>query len=246
MELRETVVNGVALRESGETLCLSTDALLLSAFIRKNGKAHALELGAGSGVISLLLAKRGAFRRITAVEIQKELARLCGNNVTNNGFSDVIDTKCADVRELSQSVIGGVSVIYANPPYMEVGRGRESESHSRNVARHEVCGGMREFTDCAGRLLKTGGRYYTVYRPDRLETLFASLKENRLSPKRMTFVTLDAEHSPSSVLTEAVKDGSQSLFLTPVLYLKKPDGSDSENAKFIYENGVFPSEFFRI
>ena len=243
MEIRETVIGGMVLRESGESLCLGTDALLLSAYIRKNSKARALELGAGSGVISLLLAKRGTLRNITAVEIQKELSMLCELNIKKNGLSDTVRAMCSDVRELKQTDVGGVSVIYANPPYMKVGHGRENDSHLRNAARHEVYGGMNEFTECAGRLLKTGGRYYTVYRPDRLETLFSSLRDNRLCPKRMTFVALDTGHSPSSVLTEAVKDGSQSLYLTPTLYLKNPDGTDSGDIKYIYETGVFPDKF---
>ena len=244
MEIRNTLIGDISLRESTESLCLGTDSLLLSAYIRKNSGAMAIELGAGSGVVSLLVAKRKTLGHIKAVEIQKEHSRLCALNITENGLGGAIEALCADARSLRPEDFPGISVIFANPPYMETGRGKESVSLSRNASRHEVFGGMREFAACAGRILKTGGRFYTVYRPDRLVTLFRSLSENRFSPKRMTFISLDPGHAPSSVLTEAVKDGSESLYITPTLYLKSADGCYSADAAYIYENGVFPPVFF--
>lgn len=242
METRVNEMGRLSLTESRDALCIGTDAVLLAAYVKRNTSANAFELGAGSGAISLLVAKRGKFKKITAVEIQPELAEICNNNAEENGLSDIVRTVCVDLRSLNAAEYSAVGVVFANPPYMKNDAGRVSPSSARQASRHEVFGGIKEFCACAGKLLKTGGRFYTVYRPDRLESLMASLAEYGFTPKRMTFVSSDEYHEPSVVLTEAVKDAKESLFITPPLFLTK-DGKATEEAEYIYENGEFPERF---
>lgn len=240
--IRKTTAFELELTESENTLMLGTDAVLLSAYIKENKRASALEMGAGSGVISLLLAKRACFSHIYALEIQNELVKIMEQNVAANGFDKVITPVCADVRSVNNDIYKGVSVIFANPPYMKEGAGKISPSDSKQMARHEMSGGVYDFCQTASKILKTGGRLYLVYRPDRLETLMHSLKSFGFAPKRMTFVHSDCEHSPSSVLVEAVLDGKESLNITKPLFLSV-NGSESEDCKYVYENGRFPEKF---
>ena len=244
METKKTEIDGIKITESKNTQLFGTDALMLSAYIRKNPSALAAELGAGSGAISVILAERGAFKHIKAIEIQEELHRICKDNIEKNGLSEKIIPVCADIRELSPVQLSGVSVIFANPPYMRVGDGKESPESSKQIARHEVFGGVKEFVSFAGRTLKTGGRLYLVYRPDRLETLMRALEESGFAVKRMTFVAADRYHEPSSVLVEAIRGGKESLYLTPCLFLTDESGKETEEASYIYKNGVFPNKFF--
>ena len=231
------------LTESMETLRLGTDALLLSAYIKASGNASALEIGAGNGSVSMLVAKRGCFKSIFALEIQKELCEIMKANVLHNGFEGKISPVNADIRTVNPELYQGVSVIFSNPPYMREGCGKSSPASSKQIARHEVYGGVADFCSAAAKILKTGGRLYLVYRPDRLETLMHALRSNGFSPKRMTFVHADCEHSPSSVLTESVLGGNEGLYVTRPLFLKE-NGRDTEDCGFIYENRVFPDSFF--
>lgn len=242
MKTRSNETGSLTFTESSDALCLGTDALLLAAFLKRDVRGSAVELGAGSGAISLIAAKRGRFKKIKAVEIQPELAELCQKNVVENGLSDVIETVCADLRELNAATCIGARAVFANPPYMRIESGKTSPSAARRASRHEVFGGINEFCACAGKLLKTGGRFYTVYRPDRLESLMSALREHGFSPKRMTFVASDTEHEPSIVLTEAVKDAGEALFITPTLFLSN-GGEATADARYIYENGAFPEKF---
>ena len=244
MKTKNTEIDGIRLTESKSTQLFGTDAFLLSAYVRKNPSAIAAELGAGSGAISLILADRGTFKSIKTVEIQPELCALCKDNIEKNGLTDKVTAICADIRTLSPSELSGTSVIFANPPYMRVGDGRESPESSKQTARHEVFGGAREFVSFAGRVLKTGGRLYIVYRPDRLETLMRAFDESGFAVKRMTFVSSDEAHEPSSVLAEAIRGGRESLYITPNLFLTDGKGNETEDAVYIYQNGVFPKKFF--
>ncbi len=252
MEQFTTPINGsLTLIQHKEMLTYGTDAYLLFAYLRKKAKGRAVELGAGSGVISLLAASAGKFAQITAVEVQPEQANICAKNAEANGLSDKVIALCANVKELTPAMIGGeVDAVFANPPYMTVGSGKANLSDAKYIARHEVLGTIADFASATSRILKFGGSFYAVWRPDRLPALFSALTDANLVPKRMTAVCADAATAPSLVLVEARKGGAaDGFFLTrPLLLHENAKASplvDTPDCKSIYENGDFPHEYVR-
>ena len=224
------------------TLSFGTDAFLLSAFCRPAKRSRALELGAGNGIVSLLLAARGRFSHITATEIQPEMAELTKKNVALNHLESAITVLETDVRPLRADTLGGeVGVVFSNPPYMKTSSGHASPSSAKQTARHETDGGIAEFALAAARCLKYGGLFYTVYRPDRLSSLMDALKAAGLSPKRMVFVHDHPEAAPAMVLTEAKCGAAEGLTILPPLFLHtvKGDTALSPRAKRIYDTGSF-------
>jgi len=221
-------------------LAFGTDAYLLSAFLRPAPRARALELGCGNGVISLLAATRGRFQHIIAAEIQAEMAALSARNVALNGLDGRITVRHADIRTLTPAALGGeVDAVFANPPYMKTDSGAASPHTALQIARHECEGGMREFAAAAAKCLKYGGLFYTVYRPDRLESLFEALKVSGFSPKRMLFVHDTPQAAPSMVLTEAKRGAAEGLTLLPPLFLHTVAGDTAltPRAQRIYDAG---------
>ena len=238
----DEVNDHIRLIQKSRALAFGTDAFLLSAFLRPAPRAHAVELGCGNGIISLLAMTRGRFSRITALEIQPEMAELSMRNVTLNSLDARITVKQGDVRRLRPAELGGeVEVAFANPPYMREDSGFASQSQSKQTARHETEGGIAEFAAAAGRCLKYGGLFYVVYRPDRLESLFAALSEAHLAPKRMIFVHDHPNAAPSMVLLEAKKGAGEGLVIAPPLFLHDHPGQAelSKRAQEIYDNGTF-------
>ncbi len=226
---REDKVNeNITLIQKKNGLTFGTDAYLLAAFVRPDKQALCVDLGSGTGIIPLLLCKRDKVARAIGVEIQQEFASLIDRNAARNDLPDRLISLCLDVRELTQMRVGRVlgkeqggcaDIVVANPPYMRVGNGRRNEADAKYIARHEVCGGIEEFCHAAARVLRYGGSFYIVYRPDRLSELMAALHKHALEPKRMTFVHADAESEPSMVLIEARAGGNASLTITPPLML---------------------------
>jgi tRNA1Val (adenine37-N6)-methyltransferase len=104
-----------------------------------------------------------------------------------------------------------------------------------------VAGGIEDFAAAAERCLKYGGLFYTVYRPDRLESLFAALERHHLAPKRMVFVHDHPNKEPSMVLTEAKRGAGEGLTLLPPLLLHDLDENGtplrhlSQKAQQIYD-----------
>jgi len=241
-ERLDEVNEDLVLIQKKNALAFGTDAFLLSAFLRPATRERAVELGCGNGIISLLAATRGRFSHITAVEIQAQMADLAARNVACNHLSDRVLVLESDVRLLNAATLGGeVGVVFANPPYMRTDSGAASPYGAKEIARHETKGGIREFAAAAARTLKYGGLFYTVYRPDRIEALFAALREHKLAPKRMVLVQDHPEAPPSMLLLESKLGAAEGLVLLPTLCLheKRGDKALSPRAAAIYENGIF-------
>lgn len=241
-ERLDEVNEDLVLIQKKNALAFGTDAFLLSAFLRPATRERAVELGCGNGIISLLAAARGRFSHITAIEIQTQMAELAARNVTCNHLNERISVLEKDVRLLNAAALGGeVGVVFANPPYMRADSGAASPYGAKETARHEIEGGIREFAAAAARCLKYGGLFYTVYRPDRAETLFAALREQRLAPKRMVLVQDHPEAPPSMLLLESKLGAAEGLVLLPTICLHEKRGEKalSHRAAAIYETGIF-------
>ena len=113
----------------------------------------------------------------------------------------------------------------------------------KNIARHETCGSIYDFCAAASRVLKHGGYFYCVYRPDRLCDLLDALRSNALEAKRITFVHARIDLDPCLVLIEAKKGAGASVKVTKPLIMYNSDQSYSDDLNFIYENGEFDEKY---
>jgi tRNA1Val (adenine37-N6)-methyltransferase len=230
----------LSLIQRKDGLNYGTDALLLAAYIKAKSNGKAVELGGGTGVISLLLAARNKFAHIDVLEIQQDFAELCRRNVTLNSLQDKISVYCRDVRKLNANELGAeVDAVFSNPPYMKAGTGKGNDSHAKTVARHEIEGGILDFCKCAARLLKFSGSFYCVWRPERLPDLICAMREAGLEPKELTFVCAEAEKAPSLLLCRASKGGSPTMAVTKPLIIYKSGTRDyTEAMKNVFDSGV--------
>ena len=130
---------------------------------------------------------------------------------------------------------------------MKTNSGRKCEAEKKNIARHEVFGDIFDFCRSAKRLLKFGGTFAVVYRPDRLLDLTTAMRECGIEPKKMTFVHADTKSEPSMVLILAKAGGKCGLLVTRplIIYTDAHHKEYSEDMKYIMDNGSFPEGFAR-
>lgn len=241
-ERLDYVNENISLIQKKDGLTFGTDAFLLASFIKSTPKKLGAELGSGTGIISLLLAQRSKLAKIKAIEIQKDFADLTKRNVLLNSLEEKISVINDDIRSLSPELLGGeLDVVFSNPPYMKTTSGKRNDNDYKYIARHEECGDINDFCAAAFRLLKHGGKFYVVWRPDRICDLFYALRANRLEPKIITFVQADAESEPSMVLVSATKGGASGAKLTAPLLLYKDNEHKimSDSANKIYDTLSF-------
>lgn len=244
MERCDFVNDKLKLIQETDGLTFGTDALLLAGYI--NGKyKRGCEFGSGSGIISMLLLTREKLDLAIALEVQEEYARLSSRNAELNGLTNRMQVIHSDVREYKSDF--EFDIVYTNPPYMKTSSGRSNALEKKNIARHEVCGDIYDFCEAARRMLKFGGCFAAVYRPDRLIDLIDAMRKNRIEPKRITFVHADTESEPSMALIEGKAGGRCGLTVTKplIIYADKSHEIYSEDMNYIMENGSFPSAYKR-
>ncbi len=235
------VNDDIALIEHKDGLTFGTDALLLAGYIEKNGK-RALEIGGGTGIISLLTLKRNKFDSVDCCEIQETFCDIIKRNAALAALEDRLTVLNLDIRDYKSNK--QYDTLFTNPPYMLVS-GRRNENDKKNIARHELNGGICDFLLAAKRLLKFGGRFYAVYRPDRLADLLFAMKSASIEPKRITFVYADCLSEPSMVLTEGRMGGKSGMKVTRplIIYKDKEHTQESADMEYILKNGSFPDDF---
>jgi tRNA1Val (adenine37-N6)-methyltransferase len=213
----------------------SLDPLLLCDFatIGEEG-ARVIDLGAGSGIIPLLLARKSVCAKIVGVELQEEMASLAGRNVVLNGLSDRIEIIGADILSLRDRFpVSSFDLVTANPPYRKPGSGKISPKTGRDKARHETTATLMDFLEAAKYLVKPTGTIVFTYLPIRFAEFCATAAALKLAPLRMRMVHGNARASARMLLIEVAKGRRAGLEVLPPLFVYGPDGEYSEEVKQI-------------
>ena len=205
----------------------SLDPVLLARFITVQAEDQIVDLGAGSGVISLLLARLSPARHITGLELQPDLVRRAQRNVELNCLQDVVRIIEGDVRKIKTLLPAAqTDLIVSNPPYRKLQSGRVAPNPERAVARHEMAGGVEDFVSAAAWLLKNGGRLGLIFLAERLPELICSMVAWGIEPKRLRMVHPQPGESAKMVLVEGRKGGRPGLGVDPPLMIYQGPGRE--------------------
>ncbi len=233
ISLRGAGVVTIVQQKKGHRFTL--DSILLADFCRIKPRDRILEPGTGTGIISLLLAKKYPHVRITAVEMQTALAGLCRQNIIDNRLDEHVVLLEQDIRTLKGELkTSTFDVIVANAPYTRSGAGRQSPYPERMLSRHDRGADIVTWLDLR-MFLKNKGRYFLVFPADRLSELIYSLRINRLEPKRIRLVHPYEGKPASLVLIEAVKSAGIGLEVLPPLMVHDADSGYTEEMRHIYD-----------
>ena len=129
------------------------------------------------------LLKQDEFR-IVGVELQPDLAAMAERNGRENGLETRVSFRCGDLRDPSLLSSGAFDGVVANPPYESPGRGRESPVAARSIARQEACCSVDDVAASAARLLRGRGRFFAVFRTERMASFMEAALRANLVPKR--------------------------------------------------------------
>ncbi len=232
----ERLSNEITAAQDQRGLILTTDACLLAAFVNKNAKNRICELGAGSGVITLMLLQHGKIRCADCVDFQADMCDVAYDNAVKNGFSDKMRPVHADVLDYKTDKL--YDAVVCNPPYFKSGDGKKNLSKQDELCRHETSAGIEDFARCASRILKDGGTAYFCYNPQRAVDLYAALRSAGLEPKTEIYVYPTPKHRPSLLLVSAKKGAASGLvtYRPLFIYENTPGGKPGEDYAKIKES----------
>ena len=215
---------------------VTTDSVLLAAFAAEklDQKRRAVcDLFAGSGLLSLLAARRSPRITLTGIDIDESACRLYQKNAAENGLTERMNARCLNAAALrGQGLDGYFDAVIANPPYFAAGRGAASPDPARQTARHGCS--LAAVANAAALLLKNGGALFLCYPAERMAELICALSACSLIPKRLRMVAHTAEKRPSIVLLEAVKGAAHGLICEKTLIQYEKNGGMTAECAAMY------------
>jgi len=215
----------------------SLDAILLAHFSCLHQRADSIiELGTGSGVIPLILARRFKEAAIVGVEVQETLAELAQKNVIINGLIDRITIVKGDLRALKEKYSpSSFDLVLSNPPFYPAEAGRVNPGSERAIARHELVGTLPDIVKIASYLLKPKGRLIMIYPAFRLIDLIYQLRSNGLEPKLMRVVYSRVGSPGKLILLSCSKEGRTELKVLKPLIIYQSRSEYTEEMREIYQ-----------
>ena len=213
--IEDLQTHGLKFVQDDELFCFGTDAVELANFAAPHKNSRVCDLGAGSGIISVLLA--GKFGcKVTAVEIQERCCELIRENAAMNN----LDIEAVNMP--MQEFKGHFDGVICNPPYAKKGSGMGRENESERIACTEEKVTFSEVADCAARLLSTGGKFWVIHHVTRLAEVIAVLVGKRLEPKKLQILRPTDGKAPHLFMLECIRDGKTGITVlgerTPRVY----------------------------
>ena len=209
------------------------DSFLLASLPKLKPGWKVCDLGCGTGLLGLLLLQRQRALAVTGLDIQPEAVRLGKLAAAENRMEDRLFFRLEDLRETALPA-GSFDLAVCNPPYFPPSAGPLPKGEARRTARTEEACALEDVCRAAGRLLRWGGAFCLVHKPERLTDLLCALRGEGLEPKRLRLVSLRPERAPSLLLLEARRGGKPGLAVEEPLILENPDGSPTAELNRIY------------
>jgi tRNA1Val (adenine37-N6)-methyltransferase len=215
----------------------SIDALLLAHFVRLKAGDHVLDLGTGSGIVSLILAAGGICGRIAGLDIQQDLIDMARRSAVLNDMGGRVEFIQGDIRRIKTLFdAGSFHAVAFNPPYRRIQSGRMNPDIEKATARHELKATLDDFLAAAAHCLRVKGRVSVIYPATRAVKLLSRMRALHLEPKRMAPVYSRPASDGSFVLVEGLKDGNEALKVMPPLFIYADEGGYSPAMQRIFRD----------
>ena len=227
--------NGLYLIQDPDKFCFGIDAVLLSNFVKVKKNGHVVDLCTGSGIVPILLSAKTDAKKITGIEIQSDIADMARRSVSYNKLDEKIDIINDDISNVLKYINNcSVDSVCVNPPYMKDTTAIKNPDLPMAIARHELLTDLDTVINIASKLLKESGKFFMVHRPSRLSEIFASMRQNRIEPKRLRFIHPYIESKANLVLIEGAKGSGVWLDVEPPLVVYKDKNVYTDEVLKIY------------
>ena len=212
----------------------STDSVLLSHFSAPKKTDVVAELCSGCGIVSLLWfrSKQLSPKCVYTLDIDPEAVLLTSKAIEKNKLQENITAFCGDLKNPPKEFLPNFfDMVVCNPPYFPTPKKADLNS---TVARHEISSSIEDVCSSAAKMLRFGGRLCVSWRPSRLSALFASMRANKIEPKRMQPVCSKPDEPPFLMLIEGRLGAGEELSVLPNIVLYNNDRTLTEQYKQIY------------
>lgn len=152
---------------------IGTDAVLLGAWASiGNNPFSILDIGAGTGILSLMLAQRSNAQLIEAIEVDENAYEQCVENFENSPWNDRLFCYHASLLEFVEEIDDKYDCIICNPPFYS--ENYKTDNSSRNLARFNDAMPFEHLIYAVSKLLSKNGSFSVII-PYKEETTLINL-----------------------------------------------------------------------
>lgn len=210
---------------------VTTDSCLFGAWVAADlkesfqaapsAKARALDIGAGTGLLSLMIAQQAALP-IDAVEVDEAASLQAKENIHASPWCSHIQIAHADIRKFDKS---GYDVIVSNPPFYE--DALASPDSAKNMAHHSSVLTLKNLVGLIAEKIHAQGMFYLLLPFSRRAEIKNMLQQNNLYTTALVYVAPDRQHPFSRVMIKGSAEraaGAASF----EMYIRNEDGQYTE------------------
>lgn len=154
---------------------VSTDAVLLGAWVIPNGSRQILDIGTGTGVIALMLAQKSP-ATITAIDIDKVSTEQAIENIENSDYKEQVIVLHRSFQDLTKQSESKFDLIVTNPPYFI--DSLKTNNESRTTARHTDSLSFADLLFGVKKLLTDKGKFCLIL-PTKEAAIFRELAQSK-------------------------------------------------------------------
>lgn len=176
------------------------DGVLIGALADVSSAESILDVGAGTGLIALMMAQRSPLARVQAIEIDREAYEECLFNVKQSPWADRVSVTCCAFQEFINSTVEKYDLVISNPPFFT--NGLKAPDSSRSQARHDDSLPAGELIAGIARLLSPQGKAAIILPADNLLELKNWLKVNELFLSRLCLVKPNPQKPVFRIMVE--------------------------------------------
>ena len=183
------------IHQSSDVFRVGTDAVLIGVLSNVVNAKQILEVGTGTGIISLMLAQRNANANILALDINAEAVKISQNNFSNSPFSDKIKSQLQDFKNFETDE--KFDLIISNPPYFEI-----NNSEKDVLARQRLELDFSDLIQKASQLLSDEGLFSVIIPIDSEKQFTKICSDNLLCLQRKVIIKGINTAKPKRVVLE--------------------------------------------
>ena len=166
---------------------VGTDGVLLGAWCPiDNNPFSILDIGAGTGILSLMIAQRSKAEQIDAIEIDEDAFEQCVDNFESSPWSDKLFCFHAGLDEFMEEPEDEYDLIISNPPFYT--EDYKTENAQRDLARFSDALPFEDLVEAANLLLSENGIFAVIIPFKEEEKFIALAKDFELHPFKITRV----------------------------------------------------------
>ena len=213
----------------------SIDAVFLSSLIDSNkvsSNAKILDVGSGTGAVSLCLAYRLQEKnpQITGLDIQDNLVSLSNQSAKANGFSNFLKYEQCDIRGKVNLKLGSYDFVITNPPYSD--HDMPSPNESKKFAHNLQNFDLTAWLSFCLKMLKPKGYIALINRTEALNEILSAM-HNKAGSIQILPLYSKQNQNAKRVIILAQKQSRGLTSILPPLYTHNEDGAYSESAEQI-------------